>query len=138
MKKFLSTAVNQSGASFALFLLRIAVAVLTIPHGYDKLAHFAEKKATFISFMGLGGAVSLALVVFAEFFCSLMLAAGMLTRFVLIPLIITMAVVVFKVGKGDIFGEGQLPFLLLSVFVALFITGAGKISVDSALFKAKR
>lgn len=138
MRKFLSTIVNQSATSFALFLLRISVAVLMIPHGYDKLAHFAEKKVGFMSFMGLGGATSLALVIFAEFFCSLMLAAGMLTRLVLIPLVINMVVVVFTAHKGDIFDKGQVGFLFLIIYIVLLIIGAGKISVDNALFKPRR
>ncbi len=138
MRSFLSTAINQSSTNFALFLLRMTAAVLMIPHGYDKLAHFADMKAKFISFMGLGNAVSLALVIFAEFFCSLMLAAGMLTRFVLIPLIINMTVAVFTAHKGEIFGTGQNAFLFLTIYVFLLITGAGKISVDNALFKTRR
>jgi putative oxidoreductase len=139
MRKFLSTAINQSATSFALFLLRLSTAVLMIPHGYEKLAHFADMKAKFMSFMGLGSAVSLALVIFAEFFCSLMLAAGMLARFVLIPLIIDMAVAVFKAHKGQIFDPvGQTAFLFLNIFVFLLITGSGKISVDNPLFKNRR
>ncbi len=49
-----------------------------------------------MNFMGIGSTASLALVVFAEFFCGLFIVIGLFTRLAAIPLIIASCVVVFK------------------------------------------
>lgn len=106
-----------------------------VPHGYAKLIHYADRKEKFMDFLGLGGAVSLALVIFAEFFCSLLLAAGLLTRLTLIPLIITMFVAVFIRHNGEIFGDGETGFLFLVMYCVIFLLGAGRYSADRLLLK---
>lgn len=134
IKKILSTKINDSKVNIALLVLRLAAGVLMAHHGYGKLTHFSEMQTKFMDFMGLGMSTSLALVVFAEFFCSLLLIAGLATRFVLIPLTITMLVAVFKAHSGDIFGDGQTAFLYLAIYIALMLKGSGKFSVDALLF----
>lgn len=118
-----------------LLLLRLSAGILMMPHGYGKLIHFAERKDKFMNFLGLGSAVSLALVIFAEFFCSMLLAAGLLTRVVLVPLSITMGVAVFKAHNGEIFGDGETGFLYLTIYIVLFISGPGKYSLDKLVLK---
>ena len=66
-----------------------------------------------------------------------LLAIGLFTRLVTIPLIINMGVIIFFMGKGNIWGDEQLPFLLLLLFAVFFFTGAGKWSVDHWLFDRK-
>ena len=67
--RFLPTSVN-----LALLLLRVWFAVpLLALHGWSKLIGFAERSQRFADPFGLGSVTSLALVVFAEVFCSLML-----------------------------------------------------------------
>ena len=104
-------------------------------HGYDKIMHFAEMKDKFMPFLGMSPTVSLGLVIFAEFICGIFLIAGLLTRFACIPLIINMSVAVFMAHGGDILGKGQPAFLYLLSFVVLLFTGAGKYSLDGALYK---
>ncbi len=106
-----------------------------LPHGYTKLIHYAERKEKFMDFLGLGGAFSLALVIFAEFFCSILLAAGFLTRLTVIPLIITMFVAVFIRHNGEIFGDGETGFLFLTIYSVIFLLGAGRYSADKVLLK---
>jgi putative oxidoreductase len=64
-----------------------------------------------------------------------LLVIGWATRFVLVPLIITMLVAVFVAHGGDIFGKGELAFFYLMVYIILLITGAGKYSADNFLIK---
>ncbi len=131
MKKLLSTKYSAGAFNSALLLLRFGVGILMITHGYNKLVHFGDMQHKFMNFLGLGQTVSLALVVFAEFFCSLFLIIGLFTRLSVIPLIITMGVVFFKVQKGSILGDGEdlVPLYLCSYLVILLL-GPGKISVD--------
>ena len=130
MKKLLSTKYSAGTFNIAMLLLRFGVGVLMINHGYDKLIHFSAMKADFMNFLGLGNSISLTMVVFAEFFCSLFLIIGLFTRLSVIPLIITMAVALFMVFKGDVFGKGELPALYLAAYIVLLLLGPGKISVD--------
>ena len=91
-----------------------------------------------MSFMGLGGSLSLALLIFAELFCALFLAIGLLTRYALIPLIVAMAVAAFEAHHGEIFGKGESSFIYLVCFAVLFISGPGKYSLDHYLVKQRK
>ncbi len=133
--KLLSTQLKDSSLHIGLLLLRLSAGILMMPHGYGKLIHFAERKDKFMNFLGLGSAVSLVLVIFAEFFCSMLLAAGLVTRLVLVPLSIAMAVAVFKAHNGEIFGDGETGFLFLTIYIMLLISGPGKYSVDNLVLK---
>ena len=130
MKKLLSTKYSAGTFNVAMLFLRFGLGVLMINHGYDKLIHFSAMKADFMNFLGLGNSISLTMVVFAEFFCSLFLIIGLFTRLSVIPLIITMAVALFMVFKGDVFCKGELPALYLAAYIVLLLLGPGKISVD--------
>lgn len=135
MKRFLSTRYSDNSISLALFILRIALGVLMIPHGFNKLTHFTEKAATFTDPFHLGSTLSLSLVIFAEFFCSLFIIVGLFTRFATIPLIVAMSVALFISHNGEVFGDGEQASLYLAGYLALLLTGPGKISLDKVLGK---
>jgi len=134
IKKILSTKINDTQVNVALLLLRVTAGVLMAHHGYGKLTKFAEIEPQFMEFLGLSKSISLGLVVFSEFFCSLLLIVGLGTRFALVPLLITMIVAVFDAHAGDIFGKGQTAFLYLAIYLTLLLKGAGKFSVDAFFF----
>ena len=94
------------------------------------LSILEEMKSQFMNFLGLGQTVSLCLVVFAEFFCSVFLILGLFTRLSAIPLIITMGVALFQANNGEIFGKGEIAALFLCGYIAILILGPGKVSVD--------
>ena len=129
------TSINYSNTAFniAMLLLRVAAGALVMTHGYSKLVHFAEKKSTFMNFMGMGSSLSLSLVIFAEFFCSMFVIVGLFTRLAVIPLITVMTVAILKAHQGDIFGEGEKPALFLAAFFVIFLCGPGRISVDGMI-----
>lgn len=135
MKNLFSTRYSAGAFSTALLLLRLTLGILMMHHGYDKLVHFADKQNTFINFMGIGTAASLALDIFAEFFCSLFLILGLFTRLSVIPLIIATAVMVFKAHNGDLFGDGEKAALYLAGYLAILLVGPGRVSVDSMIGK---
>lgn len=133
MKKFFSISYTSGAFNVAMLLLRIGLGVLLIPHGYDKLVHFTKYSRDFMNFLGLGGNVSLALVVFAEFFCPIFLIIGLFSRLVVIPLIINMCVALFIAHKADFFGDGEHAALYLAGFIVLLLCGPGKASVDGMM-----
>jgi putative oxidoreductase len=135
MKKLLSVSYRDWAFNMAMLILRLCTGVLIIPYGYDKLIHFAEKKGSFTNFMGIGSPLSLALVIFAEFFCGMLIVLGLFTRLAVIPLLISMSVVVFKVNQGNIFGKNEHAAFFLACFLVIFLCGPGKASADGLINK---
>ena len=135
MKKLLSTKYSAGAFSTAVFILRITVGALMLNHGYNKLVHFADMQPKFMNFLGLGNTVSLSMVIFAEFFCSVFLILGLFTRLACIPLIVATSVALFYAHHGQIFGDGEHAALYLVGYVALLFTGPGKMSVDRLIGK---
>ena len=135
MKKLFSVSYTSWAFNLALLILRVGCGILMLNHGYDKLVHFQEYSANFMNFLGLSGSVSLALVIFAEFFCSIFLILGLFTRLVTIPLIIDVAVAVVKGHDMKIFSEGEHAAIFFLVFIAILLVGPGRISIDGMINK---
>lgn len=133
--KLLSTKYTNGAFNLGMLILRLGIAGLMIPHGYDKLVNFAAYRKDFINFLGTGNTVSLALTVFAEFFCAGLVLIGLFTRFAAIPPLIAMCVALFKAHKGLVFGEGEHAALYVVGFLVILILGPGKISADGAMGK---
>ena len=135
MKKLLSIKYSPLAFNLGTLILRLGLGILMIPeHGYAKLISFAERKDQFVDFLGLGSPVSLALAIFAEFFCSLLLIAGLFTRLAVIPLIITM-LVAFQAHNWEFFGKYELVPAFLTGYFAILLLGPGKFSLDAVLNK---
>ena len=135
MKKLISTGYNDFSFNLATFILRIGLGVLMIPHGYDKLVHFMQYKKDFYNLLGMGSTVSLAVVVFAELFCSVFLIMGLFTRVIAAILAIEMTIVVFSEHHGQVFGEGEHGMLYLTGYLAIVLLGPGRASLDGILGK---
>ena len=135
MKKLFSTNYSAWAFNVALLLMRLTLGILMMNHGYQKLVHFGEMQGKMMNFLGLGSTVSLALLVFAEFFCSMFLILGLFTRLAAIPLVIATCVMVFKAHHGDVFGDGEMGALYLMGYLVLLLIGPGRESVDSMIGK---
>ena len=135
MRKLLSTKYSAGAFNTAMLILRLGLGILMMHTGYNKLVNFGEMQHKFMNFMGIGSTASLALVVFAEFFCSLFLILGLFTRFAAIPLIVTMCVALFKAHNAEVFGDGQTAALYLTGYLVLLLVGPGRVSVDSMIGK---
>lgn len=135
MRKLLSTKYSAGAFNTAMLLLRLALGILMMHTGYNKLIHFSEYAPKFMNFLGIGSTMSLALVVFAEFFCSMFLILGLFTRFATIPLIVVMCVALFKAHNAEVFGDGQTVALYLTGYLVLLLVGPGRVSVDSMFGK---
>lgn len=123
-------------ADCALLLLRLWIgSSLLLLHGWDKLAGFSEKSVKFMSLFGLGPKVSLALAVFAEVFCSILIVLGLFTRSAALCLAFNMTVAFTlahkTVLKGP--GSGELAFIYLAAYLTLFIAGGGRFSMDAKM-----
>ena len=130
---------GRSHSDGALLVLRLFVGfMMLLGHGGDKLLGFSDKVAQFPDPLGVGAGFSLALVVFAEFFCSLALVFGFLTRFATVPLILTMLVAAFFVHGSDPWARQEMAVLYLVCYLVLFFAGPGRYSIDNKLFTERR
>jgi putative oxidoreductase len=125
--------------SFGLLFLRVIAGAFMFTHGDGKLVRlFGEGPIKFSDPLGIGAVPSLALAVFAEVVCSVLVILGLATRLSVIPVIITMLVAAFIVHGSDPFGSRELPLLYASVFFFIAISGAGKFSFDNLIYKGSR
>ena len=112
-------------------MLRIGIGLMmALGHGWGKLSNFGEYAAQFADPYGLGATASLSLAVFAEFFCSLALALGLLTRAAVVPLIVTMLTAALIIHADDPWGRKELALMYLIPLVTILIAGPGKYSLD--------
>ena len=134
LKKLLSSQFTEQRINTGLLIFRLTVALLMLGHGIGKLSDFIGGETEFPDPLGIGGRASLAMATLSEFGCSILLVFGLFTRVALIPLIITMLVAVFIFHAGDPLDGRELALLYLFPYIALFITGPGKYSLDHYFF----
>lgn len=129
---------NDLAVDVGLLVLRCGAGlVMLLGHGWAKLTTFSEKAAGFADPIGLGPTFSLGLAVFAEFFCSLLLILGLCARFSAVPLFITMAVAAFAVHADDPFRVKEKAIVFGLIYLALFFTGPGRISLSRFLLRGR-
>lgn len=135
LRKPFDITADESLDDAAFLVLRIGLGFgMLFGHGWKKLMKLVNEDT--IEFMGQSGSTAtllLGLVVFSEVFCSLFLIVGLFTRWAAVFLIFTMCVAVFFVHYGDPFMKVEKGFLYLVGFVAIFLAGAGDLSIDAKL-----
>ena len=142
-------------SSIGLLILRLGIGGYMLTHGWGKLRMLIAGDLDAIGDpIGLGGGLSLVLIVFAEFVCPLLVMVGLATRFAAMPTVIGMAVAAFVVHGSDpwtldqaarLFMAGETDFplskesalLYLVPFLTLVFTGPGGCSID-ALIRPRR
>ena len=116
----------------SLLLVRLAAGGFMFTHGFGKLVN---GNFEFGDPIGLGPELSLGLTVFAEILCASLVLVGLFTRLAVIPLIITMLVAVFIVHADHDFGKKELGLFYLINYLVIFLSGAGKYSLDKLILK---
>lgn len=130
-------------ASLAPLALRVPVGIIFMAHGAQKLfgwfgGYGLEGTAQWMASIGLTPAHLLAaLAGSAEFFGGLALLLGLLVRPAAAALGFTMLVAIFSVhiSKGLFLANGGYEYglALFAAAIALFISGAGRLSIDASL-----
>lgn len=123
----------------ALLLLRIALGIIFITHGYPKLVHGAGMQSFFIEH-GLPG-YFLYISGVLELFGGGLLLLGLFTRGAALLLAMEMGVAIWKVHSSRgilVVHEYEFPLALAMACFALATIGAGLISIDHPLFGSGR
>lgn len=146
LKKFFATDTQ----SWSLLLVRLALAIVILPHGMQKaLGMYGGYgfEATVNGFVGMGIPAFLAvLVILAEFVAPILLLVGVGSRFMAFSIFLTLGGAMFIAGHvqhgffmnwfGNQAGEGIEYFILvIGMSLALVVGGAGKFAVDTLIAK---
>lgn len=133
-KRYLISLVSSpkdSLANMGLLVLRFSISTFMILlHGWPKLMNYSEGKNTFPELLGLGPENGLILAIFAEIICSFLLALGILSRIVVIPLAFTMLVASFIVNADQNFIVKEKALIYFIIYLFFMLVGAGKYSID--------
>lgn len=132
------TRVRETLTSIGLLVLRVGIGGMMLVHGIAKVKKFGELSEGFPDPIGVGNSVSLILAIGAEVGCSVLLMVGLATRLASLPLAFTMGVALFVIHADDPWGKKELAAVYLLVYVALFLTGPGKVSLDYLWLGKKR
>ena len=129
--------------STGIAVLRIVAGLIFVMHGWRKaMAGFDAVSASFEGMGVFSGSLALAAAVavtLVELIFGALLILGFKTRWVAVPLAVTMAVamLVVHLPKGFFVDQGGFEFtlILLAALVMLMLSGAGSLSVDRLLRK---
>lgn len=133
MKKFLSLGFLPASAPLALLVLRIWLGLtMVIMHGWPKLTGFSGMASGFFDPLGIGSRLSLGLSTFAELVCAALVVIGFATRLAALILVLNLGVAFVLVHKFALTGpmSGEVAFLYLAGFLAIFLAGPGCCAVD--------
>ncbi|HUO34092.1 MAG TPA: DoxX family protein [Candidatus Acidoferrum sp.] len=123
----------------ALLLLRLAVGIIFVTHGYPKLfTNTSGMMQAFVHMRFPSYFVYIAGVL--EFFGGLMLIAGLFTRIAAILLAGEMAVAIWRVhlpqGPITAVHNYEFPLALAVASFAMACFGAGAVSIDALIFRS--
>ncbi|WP_100613029.1 DoxX family protein [Confluentibacter lentus] len=114
----------------ALLILRLGASSLMLTHGIPKINMLFASPIQFADPIGVGQTLSLIFALIGEVIAPILIIIGFKTRLATIPAIVTMAVAAFVVHANDPIDVKEKALLFLICFVAIFLAGAGKYSVD--------
>lgn len=131
-----SSKYNEKALNVWLLVIRLAIGFFMLSHGFVKFQLLTSgNEIVFVDPIGIGTKASFILIVFAEFFCSILLILGIFTRLATIPLIISMFVASFIFHANDPFSTKELSLIYLIIYIGILLTGSGKYSLDYIISK---
>lgn len=114
-----------------VLLLRLFSGLFMMHYGLKKFMGFEERAASFPDPFHIGSAASLSLTIFGELFCPAFIVVGLFTRMALFPSIITMLVATFYAHAGQTIIEREHAISFLIPYLAIFLIGPGRYSMDA-------
>jgi putative oxidoreductase len=133
MNSFVRLGFIPPGYDLGLLVLRICFGFsLFWCHGLSKITGYSRMAEHFANPLHIGMRTTLLLAIFAESVCALLVILGFATRWAALIIAIDVGSAFVFVHKFRLTGQGngELAFLYLGVMLVLFISGAGRYSVD--------
>lgn len=121
---------NKNVTDLGLLILRIGFAGMLLTHGIPKINLLFESPIKFADPIGVGETTTLILALIGEVVAPILILIGFKTKLATIPSIITMFVAVFVIHASDPIDVKEKAILYLVAFLVIFLTGAGKYSID--------
>lgn len=118
----------------AILFMRIFIGAMMLTHGIGKLQNYNALVNSFPDPLGIGSAVSFAIITFVEVGCSVLIIMGLFTRLATLPLIFGMFVATFIAFPDKSFAAGELSFVYMGIYIMLLISGGGRYAIDAFMF----
>jgi putative oxidoreductase len=136
---FLFRSPSMRQLSLGLAVLRIAVGIVFMLHGYQKLfgMGFAGVSGMFAHMQVPLPGVMGPFIALLEFFGAIALILGLLTRLFALGFAFDMLVAWLLVLRHNGFSHYELEFVLCASSVALVLMGGGEFSIDALLGRRK-
>jgi len=130
---------GYSYTNLGRLFLRLFTGIMMIQFGVRELMHFYDQCDTFPAVLGMSPTCSLAVMIIIEIVCSLFIMCGFLTRFMIIPPLVSMIFAEIYL-LHDFVSEapfelswlqpGYLPVMFIGIYLFMLLVGPGKISID--------
>jgi putative oxidoreductase len=138
MRNLLQITAIPTNSNAGLLALRLAgVVPLLLKHGLEKIFTFSAMAAHFPDPLHIGAAPSLFFAMLSDSICTVLIILGLATRWAALIACVNIAVAWAFVHHFAFFGRGadhgELIVLYLAILLTLFLSGAGKYSVDAFL-----
>ena len=132
MKKILLFNFIPANTDIALFVLRIWMGFgLFAKHGIEKFSNFSQMQQHFPDPIHIGSTPSLVFALLSDGICSLLVIFGFATRLASFVIVVNLFIVFLEMHQFSFAKEhAELVYLFLGGFLAVFIAGAGKYSID--------
>ncbi len=135
----MTAGLEKTLSDVGLLILRVIPAALMAgAHGWPKLMAYGEKSSSFPDPLGVSSPISMALAIFAELICSVLVIFGAATRLACTQLVFTMLVAAFVIHASDPFSKKEFALIYMIPFLVLFFTGPGRFSVDQLIRGSNR
>ena len=126
---------NYIYKELAILVIRCSLGLLLCYHGLEKFSNYNVYIEHFPNPIGLGTTTSLWLVIFTEFVGGLALVFGVLTRFFLTFIFISLGIAFFVAHAQDPFSAKELALSYWLISIGLFFSGPGNYSLDNYILK---
>lgn len=130
---------GYSYSNLGRLFLRLFLGLMLIQFGTRQIYDFRDLQNVFPAVLGMSGETSLIVMIAIEMICSVFIMFGFMTRFMLIPPFVAMAVAEFYL-LNDVNvlppyliswdNPVYLPVMFLGIIFFMLLVGPGKISVD--------
>ncbi len=126
---------NSLSRNLGLLIFRVGISFWMISnHGWGKFSTLINgDEIQFLDPIGIGMTISFILAMFAEFFCSILVALGVWVRWAAVPLLFTMLIAFFIAHGADPIAKREIAGLYLVGYAMIVFTGGGRFALGTLL-----